>query len=388
VKKFKKMNEQRGRSRTPKTKENRNRSVSSNRSRSVRRNRDSFRNQNNDNNNRKLDTQTNLSKTTQYSYPKGIMKGNSFRVSKREFLQNVIPQDPFSPIKIDFNPGISSSFPWLSGVAPNFEKYVVNKLRLCYETAQSTFVPGMVMIAPEFNVTDGLPINKTELLEYAYAARSPVWKSFSIDIKKESIMNFRDYYVRVTDVTDKRIFDPLYIIVATDAVSTDLSYCGEIWVEYDIEFTLPQIIRKPDPLVLGYKQIILGLTTNDVPFANLISETGLLKVSTNGSNTILFDEEFTGLIYVLIDAVNVGAQTKLSANPPNWVNLSLSGNITIVSSIGGSGSAQDDNGYTTTVVYCQSIPKGGSIQINNLGYYTNGGLTAVGCTFKFNRGLW
>lgn len=370
------MNEQRGRSRTPKKvseqkKENRSRS----RSRSSKKKTEK-------------DTQTSLGEPSQYNYAKGQMNGNSFRVRKREFLQNVVPQDPFAPIKIEFNPGLSESFPWLSGVAPNFEKYIIHKLRLIYETAQSTFVPGMVMMAPEFNISDGLPITKTEMLEYAYAARSPVWKNFSIDISKKSIMNYRDYYVRVTDVVDKKLYDPLYIIVATDAVSTDLSYCGEIWVEYEVEFTLPQIIRRVDPLVLGYKQFIFGLTTNETPFSDFISETGLLKVSLSGSNILNFDEEFTGLIIVVINATNVGAQTKLSVNPPNWVNLSLSGTLSLAYAVGGSGVVTDDNGFTTITYYCQSIPKGGSIQINNLGYFTNGGLTAQGSFIKINRGLW
>lgn len=369
------MSEQRGRSRTPKkVNEQKKESRSRSRSRSSRK--------------KEKDTQTSLGESSQYNYAKGQMNGNSFRVKKREFLQNVVPQDPFAPIKIEFNPGLSESFPWLSGVAPNFEKYIIHKLRLIYETAQSTFVPGMVMMAPEFNISDGLPISKTEMLEYAYAARSPVWKNFSIDISKKSIMNYRDYYVRIADVVDKKLYDPLYIIVATDAVSTDLSYCGEIWVEYEVEFTLPQIIRRVDPLVLGYKQFILGLTTNDSPFTNLISETGLLKVSLSGGNSFVFDEEFTGTVVVSINSDNVGAQTKLSANPPDWVNLSLSGSISLANAVGGSGYVTDNNGFTTLIFFFQSIPKGGIIQVNNLGYFTNGGLTAQGSYIKINRGLW
>lgn len=376
------MNEQRGRSRTPKVKQDQNKNQKS-RDRSVSRSRSSKKRDNN------KDTQTSLGESTQYNYASGKISGNSFRIKKREFLQNIVPQDPFAPIKIEFNPGLPESFPWLSGVAPNFEKYIVHKLKICYETAQSTFVPGMVMMAPEFNISDDLPLTKTELLEYAYAARAPVWKNFSIDISKKSIMNYRDYYIRIGSITtDKKLYDPLYIIVATDAVSTDLSYCGELWVEYDVEFTLPQIIRRPDILNAGYKQIYTGLTTNTEPFQNVISTTGGLKVDIASSSSLLFSEEFTGLINIIIYATNVGLQTSLYLSQPNWVNLSSSGSVTSVSGVGGSGQNADDNGYTALVIFCQAIPKGGIIQINNLGYFTNGGLTAINCLFKFNRGLW
>lgn len=370
------MNEQRGRSRTPKNQAKQDRTRSRSRSRSVKK----------DNNTTK-DTQTSLSKPTQYNYAKGQFSGNSFTVKKREFLQNVVPQDPFAPVKIEFNPGLPESFPWLSGVAPNFEKYIIHKLRICYETSQSTFVPGMVMIAPEFNITDDLPTTKTELLEYAYAARAPVWKNFSIDISKKSIMNYRDYYVRIGQVTDKKLYDPLYLIIATDAVSTDLSYCGEIWVEYEVEFTLPQIIKRPDPLVLGYKQFIFGQTSNVTPFENLISQTGGLKVSLASTSSLLFSETFTGLITVIINQVNLGLANHMFENPPNWVNLSNSGSLSPAFYIGGSGGDYNSNGWVSLTFYLQSIPEGGIIQINNLGYYTEGGL-AQGSFIKINRGLW
>jgi len=371
------MNEQRGRSRTPKKtnkqEKNQDRSRSRSRSRSAKK--------------EEKDTQTSLSRTTQYNFAKGQFSGNSFIVRKREFLQNVVPQDPFAPVKIEFNPGLAESFPWLSGVAPNFEKYVINKLKIHYETSQSTFVPGMVMIAPEFNITDELPITKTELLEYAYAARAPVWKNFSIDISKKSIMNYKDYYVRIGDVSDKKLYDPLYLIIATDAVSTDLSYCGEIWVEYEVEFTLPQIIRKTDPLVLGYKQIILGQTSNVTPFANIVSQTGGLKVSIASDSSLLFSEVFTGLITVIINQQNLGLATSIYQNPPAWVNLSDSGSISVAGVVGGNGLNGNTNGFVMFNIYCQSIPSGGVIQINNFGYYTEGGL-ADSAIIKMNRGLW
>lgn len=333
------------------------------------------------------DNMTSLSTSTQYSYPSGQMSGNSFRIRKREFIKNIVPQDPFAPQKVEFNPGIHKCFPWLSGVAPNFEKYSVKRLRYIYETAQSTFVPGMVMMAPEFNISDPLPNTKTELLEYAYAARSPVWKSFSITLSEKSIMNYRDYYVRVSSVSvDQKLYDPLYLVIATDAVSTDLSYCGELWVEYDIEFTLPQIINSDSLLNNDYKRFYFGATSNSAPFTNLTGSDGNLDVVVLTKDTLQFNTDFNGMIQVVVDAANVGLQTQMVDNKSNWTLLG-NGSMFVAEGVGGSGRLSDSNGISLITYSFFNLSAGSWIQINNLGYYTNG-IIAQASTVRVVRCLW
>jgi hypothetical protein len=310
------------------------------------------------------DTQTALSKETQYSFPKGTMKGNSFVVSKREFVKNIIPQDPFGPIKIEFNPGLPGSFPWLSGLAPNFEKYFVRKLRVEYETAQSTFAPGMVMFAPEFNVSDPLPTTKTELLEYAFAARAPVWKNFSMDLPSSSIMNFKDYYVRTGPVnTDLKLYDPLYITVATDAVSTDLAYCGELWFSYEIEFKLPQIINSSISLLNNYKQLTLGTGENggfhtDAIYQTVTSNQGNLLITLTDSQTLRFDQDFNGFIWYVINATNVEDQQEIYANPPLF-NFVGTGSCTMAAVVGG-------DGFSYVLFVCKNVSSSSFLQITRL----------------------
>lgn len=338
------------------------------------------------NNNRKMekDTQTSLGRTDDYSNPIGNMNGNSFRVRKREFIQNIVPTDPFTPLAIEFNPGLKSCFPWLSGVAVNFEKYVIKKLSFCYETAQSTFVPGMVMMAPEFNVSDPPPSTKTELLEYAYACRAPVWKNFKMNIPERMIMSYRDYYVRAVAVTDRKLYDPLYIIVATDAVSTELNYCGELWIEYEVEFTLPQIMNRDLVSVFNTKIFNFGLTSNTTPFANLVSQKYDLDVVILSSSVLQFQSDFTGIIDVVVDATNIGVQTKMHLNPANW-NVS-DGQILYPNLIGGSNAAADTNGWDHIQIYVK-VPAMTKVYVNNLGYYDTG-LIAQGSIVKITRTLW
>lgn len=370
------MSNQRGRSTTKKSEKSRSEAP-------ILRKRSQKPNKNRNNNNQK-DTQTSLGRIDDYSSPIGNMNGNAFRVKKREFIRNILPQDPITPLAIEFNPGLPSCFPWLSGVAVNFEKYAVKKLTFCYETAQSTFVPGMVMMAPEFNVSDPVPTTKTELLEYAYASRAPVWKNFRMSVPEKMIMSYRDYYVRNGTVNDRKLYDPLYLIIATDAVSTELSYCGELWIEYDIEFHLPQIMTNDLSSNKDTKLFYFGLTSNSNPFVNQLSFKYELDVTHNSNNVLHFHVPFKGIIDVVVDATNIGVQTKMHLQPANW--FTSAGTLQLSNAIGGSNASIDNNGYDHIQFYAD-VPADTKITVFTLGYYDTG-LTALTSVWKITRTVW
>lgn len=186
-----------------------------------------------------------------------------FVFKKREFIADIPPSEEFTVTKFEVNPGLPITFPWLSGIAVNFEKYKVRKLRFVFETAESTFIGGTVIMAPEFDVTDSLPVTKSELLEYQYATRSPVWKSFSVDLKVKDIMNYPSYYTRSSTQVDKKLYDPLYWIVATDGIISE-ALTGELWIEYEIEFMLPQKVNRVLS-VQNFASFNLAGTSNNAP---------------------------------------------------------------------------------------------------------------------------
>lgn len=325
-----------------------------------------------------------------YSRPKAVDTSGGIIIKKREYIQNIIPQDPFTPVKIEFNPGLNTMFPWLSGVAQNFEKYKVRKLHFIYETSQSTFVPGMVMLAPEFNVSDSLPTSKAELLEYAFATRAPVWKNFRLSIDTEAIMNFKDYYVRVNELSvqnDKKLYDPLYLIVATDAVSTDISYAGELWIEYEIELLYPQRISLDVLRFNGYKYFIFSAPTNAAAFANQAFMNGGLLLSVTSPNTMTFNESFTGTITALIDVSNLGLSTSFMSNPPDWKLSSLgSGVLSPIWQVGGTSSTPSNPDYIQLYYKITNAIAGDEFIITNLGFDNSGGTTATAFNIVFQQG--
>lgn len=281
-------------------------------------------------------------------------------------------------------------FPWLSGVAPNFEKYRIRKLVFHYETSQSTFVPGMVMFAPEFNISDSLPTSKAEILEYAFATRAPVWKNFSMEIPSNVVMNYKEYYIRVNELSvqnDKKLYDPMYLIYATDAVSTDISYAGELWVEYEIELLYPQRISYDTLMFNSYKTMSFSNVTNSDPFTNSIGSYGGLLVSVQDSAHLVFNVAFTGYLNMRIDVSNLGLATNFYTNGPNYT-LDTEGNgvLTPLWYVGGNSSSSGPD-YISHYWSIKGAQIGDLLTIHNLGFDIGSGTVANGLTLVLQTGF-
>lgn len=225
-----------------------------------------------------------------YTKPK-INDSSNFLFRKMEFVADVPSTETFKVNQFSFNPGISESFPWLSIVAPAFEKYKVRKLRLHYKTSQATIVPGMVILSVEFNVSEPLPETKAELLEYAYSTRNPLWQNFHVDISPKDIMNYKDYYTRIGPKSDLKLYDPLFIMVATDGTPSESAISGELWLEYEIEFSLPQRLNVSELALPNFFKVNL----HNIP------NTGINWLGTSfdneGSFPILVDQSVGSLTF-------------------------------------------------------------------------------------------
>jgi len=232
---------------------------------------------------------------------------NEVRMSRREYITDITPQSGWSVFKLAINPGDSSSFPWLSGVARNFEKYVINRLSIQYKTGQSSIIPGKIQMGPDFDPSDPSPNTKKELLTYTLACDGPVWQNFQLDIPKGYLMNQRKYYVRSLgqEVNDLKLYDACNVFIGSDANSTELSYLGEIWIDYDITLYEPQapLIQNSLVSLAKYYRFINGVT-NDAPFG-----TGLIPEIESGSldvtldmpgNSITFNEPWVGCVVQMV----------------------------------------------------------------------------------------
>lgn len=339
------------------------------------------------NNSKKKNKDAVVSETDIISYsPPRINRQNDFRIKKKEFIQNVPSASSFTVNTIECNPGLEGMFPWLSQIAMSFEKYEFHEIRFYFETSQSTFVPGTISFAPEFNVADEPPVSKSELFEYAFVKRSPVWKNFSQNYPKKAVMNFKEYYTRNSEPTgnsDKKLYDPFYLIIAVDGVpDTAGSFIGELWVEYDVSLTLPQKLR---PSILDLSNTY-QVQLNGAEAGAEGSFLGTDIVQSYGDFPIVFDFDlnkitfttgFEGLWVIYIIGTEAG-------QVEDWLNIldeALLDNVTVIKQYGTRG--QNLELTSGQVEYSMSISAeaGGSIIVANNGY--NSEIPSLGSLHMF-----
>lgn len=219
---------------------------------------------------------------------KGLANGN-VRIAHKEYLMDIQGNTSFTITRIEGNPGLSASFPWLSNLCLMFERYKVHKLRLCYETMKSTATNGTVLLAVDYDAKDDSPSDKTEMMAFKSSVRCPTWHEVSLDCKISDLNQFvKERYLRSADLTeayDIKTYDfgNMYIAVQGQA---DTSLIGEIYLEYDIELLTPQLNMTT---IAEYRSATL--TIPDIvaaaPFSGKVLDHGNI-IEDNDSNIVTF----------------------------------------------------------------------------------------------------
>jgi hypothetical protein len=172
-------------------------------------------------------------------------------ITHREFLCDLGGSVPFSTVDFPLNPGLVGSFPWLSRIALNYEKYVFRKLEFHYETAVSTSAGGTVMLAVDYDASDTPPLNKQTIMAYAQASRSSPWQSCKYSCRPADLKGFTGQrYVRdAAQNGDIKTFDLGTLFIGTQ--NTPTTGVGEIYVSYTVELITPQQTTTNAPLLVG-----------------------------------------------------------------------------------------------------------------------------------------
>jgi len=226
--------------------------LSVNRSKSIKPNkfdRDTIMNNQNKSKNPKKSTNAMNSVPVAYNKPTMTRKPNisgnpyaengSVRIKHTEFLKDILGQPTFTNSSTPINPGVSTTFPWLSSIAQNFESYRFHLLKFRYDPTCTTVTPGSVMLAVDFDAADDPAVSKQQIMSYHNAVRSAPWDCVSYSSSKQDLLKFgTQRYVRTDAVvpnTDIKTYDvgnfQLATILANDVDST----FGELYIEYDVE---------------------------------------------------------------------------------------------------------------------------------------------------------
>lgn len=242
-------------------------------------------------------------------------------IRHREFIRDVMfppLAGEFAPQKLSINPGMASTFPWLAGVANQYEMYSVRSMSFDFQTRSGSGLDGMVSMAVDYDAADPPPDSKAHMLAYDGCVGGPVWHNFTIAIDpRKAHLGMPQRYTRMgiqTDI-DLKTYDigNLYLVAQAPASGTGTNdkFIGELWVSYDICLEIPQLrasagtgtIEAAAPKPLG--QTIL-------PAATRVLESPPARVSSDGvANFFTFPTAWEGIMSYAASKGAAGGTTSI-----------------------------------------------------------------------------
>jgi hypothetical protein len=214
------------------------------------------------------------------------------RIQHREYITDVTGSVGFNLTAYAINPGVAATFPWLSGVAQNFEEYILHGMVFEFKSTSATALNstntalGTVIMATQYNVVNPNFTAKRDMENYVYSTSSPPAVSALHPIECARDINvLSELFVRNTipvSGTDLRFTDIGKFQIATVGMQAAANI-GELWVTYDIELIKPKL---PSAYTsIGPAHYVYDATSGTPPFGTAPTATDLFGVS--GSKLVL-----------------------------------------------------------------------------------------------------
>jgi hypothetical protein len=237
-----------------------------------------------------------------------------------EYVQPVLGTIGFSTLALQINPGLSQTFPWLSSVGNNYDKYRWKKLAFHLVPVSATSSSGRIALAFSFDALQPPPQTPQQLFSIVPNDEQAVWAETAISVpckkdefylRNQAILTQGLYGTSIASLvnTDRKTYDMGALFVSTNYCSSSQTV-AELYVSYEIELIDPT--AQPGPQA---SEIVVYTST----LANLFppNTTSLLGTSA------VYDSAYTSTLTVtapgtyLINYIQFGtvftASTTISA---------------------------------------------------------------------------
>lgn len=174
------------------------------------------------------------------------------RMAHREYIADVTSSFFFKNTTYDINPMSSTTFPWLSKIAANFEEYTIKGLVFYFNTTSGNAISstnnalGVVGMVSVYDPTDAPLASKREAEDYAGCVAGVPSSSLLHPVECKPRANVLDrLYIQTTNLTnpeDKKFYSLGTLNVFTQGMQQSDVTIGELWVSYDVEFHNPKIL--------------------------------------------------------------------------------------------------------------------------------------------------
>lgn len=177
-----------------------------------------------------------------------VTSGTTARVVKhvrRELVQGVtIEQGGF--VLADLNeaqcllhPGNQKLFPWMSSIAPAYEKYRFTQCAMVLESSAPTTASGFVYLAFDTDPVDARPTSVGDMMANAMSSSGTVWEGCSLKLDCAAINQGIPWrYTASIAANEPRTTYAGSVLVAGSGLSGEFSF--NLILEYTLEFSVEQ----------------------------------------------------------------------------------------------------------------------------------------------------
>ncbi len=259
----------------------------------------------------------------------------SIRMTHKEFISDISSSVIFTNERIlDVNPSNPACFPYLSGIAQNFERYQIHGMIVYFRSTSADALNstntalGTVIIASDYDVLDVDWGDKQsmEAAMFSISGKPSCDLVHPIECAATNRFN-KQLFLRpgnnpLPQGADAKLYDWCKTTIATTG-SQAVATIGELWVSYDIELFVPQL-SVPKNMNGKYYHMWSGDYTNAAPLGSTREEFyDTIGVSTS-STVITIQENTYG--YFLVTHRWQG--TSVTATTPTFVLSNCAANLT------------------------------------------------------------
>lgn len=286
------------------------------------------------------------------------------RISHREYIRDIygnakiteeLAKD-FQNQEIELNPGLESSFPWLSQVAQNFEEYEFDQLIFTYrstiaDVSSNNGQVGTVIMATNYNPSEPSFGNKSMMMGYAHSASQKTTQNMlhGVECDPRKISGDKGKYVRAQGLDanqDIKSYDhgKFQLAIANTPVAIADNTIGELWVSYTVKLRKPKYFTKEgygitraifrskkwnDPNITWDPEGAAGHFGGDLPLSGIHNSIHPKIVTADAVTKIIFPAHYAGNLQVRIALMSraAGGFNNNNVNPP-W-SIGATGNITL-----------------------------------------------------------
>lgn len=216
------------------------------------------------------------------------------------------------------NPSNAAVFPWLSGMAGQYETYNFRKLNFEYISTCATSTSGFVIIAIDYDPSDVPPASKVQLLSYEGSVRANSWNAITHRSNKSNLSKQKSYFVGYETMSGPNVgytrTSDVGNLCIVSMGQSNFNTIGEAYVDYEIEFKTPQmnVITTSMPSL----QITMGSTLDFRNYDNT-HYYGTLNVRPHTTTELRVFSGFVGTITMLMKGTTIEVPPSVSAIGPN-----------------------------------------------------------------------